>query len=200
MTFGAGRAVLLVPLLLVGAFGAGCGDSGANSSGSHEVTVVQRRSSGLPPLPAASIAGVLDTEEVIADLAGGRCPLPPPSKQVGSYLGSSLPSTPALKMIVCRYRGSDQPPAARLAGSATITDPATVASWQRRLNALPVVDPRKYHCPNDDGSAVLLGFLSNRHDAVLVHVSRQGCQFVTIGTVTRGTNESFRNDLLRLVP
>lgn len=139
---------------------------------------------------------------MLADLAGGRCPTLPAVQAAEIYLGSSLDRLKAIKMILCRYRGRGDTPPLGLRGSATITNLATVESWRQRFNALPVVDPSKFHCPNDDASAVLAGFPGKDGTVALVQVSLQGCQFVTIGTVTRSTkgSASLRDDILRLVP
>lgn len=203
MTLGAARTVLLV--LLLAAFCAGC-DGSSPGSDPGAVSSPQDSSSpsgkSTPPVSNES-EFVLATSALRADLTGDRCPHQLPAGGKGPHFGSSLDHLEAVKMILCRYRGLNDAPRLTLRGSATITDPATVESWRQRFNALPSVDPGKYHCPFDDGSVVLAGFLGKDGTIVVAQVSLRGCRFVTIGTTfrsTSGSSASLPDDILKLVP
>jgi hypothetical protein len=201
MMFGAARISLLV--LLVGAFCAGCGGSGSGShpgadSSPSEFSTAYK----LPATPLSTDSTVLlASRAMLAHLASGRCPPLLLVQRGGPYFRSSLTSLNAVKMIVCRYRGRNDPPPLVLRGSATITQPATVESWRRRFSTLPVVDPRTYHCPADDESAVLAAFSDKNGTVTVAQLSLEGCRFVTIGTITHSTSgsSSLRDDLLHLV-
>jgi hypothetical protein len=139
------------------------------------------------------------TAAALGDFARGRCPALPP---VPTLLSSALNRVKAVRMVLCRYRGLNDSPPLSLYGAATVTHPPTVESWRRRFMALPRVDSSRYHCPNDDDSAVLAAFVGTNM-LVVVRLSLQGCQFVTIGgDDTRSTagSVSLRADLVRLVP
>jgi hypothetical protein len=189
------RTVLLV--LLVGALGAGCD---AEATPAHGGPLVRQVSSAAPTesgrRESTSSPTTSPAEALVADLAAGRCPQPAPSAgDVKVSIGSSLPSIGAVKLVLCRYQGGHdaRPPA------TTIADPAIAESWRQRFNRLRVADSDRYPCPYDNGSAVLVGFLRDNHVGTVVRVSLSGCRFVTAGTVTRWTDATFRDALLRLI-
>jgi hypothetical protein len=189
MTLRAGWAVLLAFVVAAGC--AGCGGSG--SAAASRVSPTYQ----VPASPSGD--AVPGTAAALGELAHGRCPARPP---VPALLSSALDRVKAATMVVCRYRGVNDTPALGLAGSAVIADAAAVESWRRRFLALPRVDLGKYHCPNDDGSAVLAAF-PGKDTVVVVRLALRGCQFVTIGRDdTRATtgSGSLRTDLPRLVP
>lgn len=118
----------------------------------------------------------------------------------GEGFDRSLVPIAARELIVCRYAGLDDPHPQRLDGRGTVTDPASVASWRKRFDALPEPAGGRFNCPNDDGSALLAGFLDGRGTAAVVRVSLRGCQFASNGATTRaaGGSGGLLDDLSRL--
>ena len=99
-------------------------------------------------------------------------------------LASVMVPLAAVRLDVCRY-GPFGPATALTAGAHfTLTDRATVAGFERAVNALAELPPGQLrNCPEDDGHALVVRFSDTAH-AVTLRISLSGCAFVSNGART----------------
>lgn len=110
------------------------------------------------------------------------CPSTRPDKVTSTAEDASTRLVPvtAGQARVCLYGGFNNSPPLGLVSSADVTDSAHAAALADALNALPARPPGSYHCPNDDGRAVLAMF-AGAGQTVEVSIQLMGCQLVTNG-------------------
>jgi hypothetical protein len=85
----------------------------------------------------------------------------------------------ATGLLLCRYRGLNPAATAlRLRSSRLITDRAEIASIAFALNHLPR-ETAVFHCPMDDGSAILATFSYPRGAEIVIRIGLRGCSTVS---------------------
>lgn len=85
----------------------------------------------------------------------------------------------ARTLVLCRYRELNPAATAlRLRSARLVTDRVQVVGIATALNALPS-EGSGFHCPMDDGSAILATFSYPQRAAVVVRVGLRGCRTVT---------------------
>jgi hypothetical protein len=115
--------------------------------------------------------------------AGGRstrCAArePHPGRPVVGGAHQLVPSG-AATLLLCRYRGLNPARTAlRLRSSRLLTGRTEITSITAALNKLPRANA-VFHCPMDDGSAILATFSYATGGDVVIRIGLHGCRTVT---------------------
>jgi hypothetical protein len=110
----------------------------------------------------------------------GRCAAREPRLATPLSAGPhALVRVGAATLLLCRYRGLNPARTAlRLRSSRVVTDRAVVGSITAAFDHLPR-QRASFHCPMDDGSAILATFSYARGADVAIRVGLRGCRTVT---------------------
>ncbi len=119
--------------------------------------------------------------------SASTCALQIPNRIVNRNPLASTRLVPASadSLLLCRYGGLNAGPnTGRLAASVTVKAAATLARLTSGFNALPR-QRSGFHCPMDDGSAIIatFGYANGAPDPV--QVGLKGCRTVSNGRLTR---------------
>jgi hypothetical protein len=114
-------------------------------------------------------------------VASDRTPLP--NRNARSK--TTLVPRGASALLLCRYYGLNAGARSELlAGSATVSDAATIARLAAELDTLPRLR-RGIYCPMDDESAIVAIFRYRNAPADPVQIHLKGCRLVSNGQVAR---------------
>jgi hypothetical protein len=114
--------------------------------------------------------------------ANGRSPgcaarEPHPGRPVAAGVRRLVPSG-AATLLLCRYRGlNPSRTALRLRSARLLTGRAEITSITAALNRLPPATA-VFHCPMDDGSAILARFTYPAGREVVIRIALRGCRTV----------------------
>jgi hypothetical protein len=104
-----------------------------------------------------------------------------PTNPDRSGLATRLVPIVATRLEVCRYDLLSRPGA--LSEHFTLVDPSSVRSFENATNALSSIGTRRYYCPNDNGTGIVV-ILSDAARSIALRVSLSGCAFVSNGVRT----------------
>jgi len=129
------------------------------------------------------------------------CALQIPNRLVNRNSRASTRLVPvgADSLLLCRYGGLNAGPnAGRLAASVTVKAAATIARLTSEFDVLPR-QRAGFHCPMDDGSAIIASFGYANGAPDPVQVGLNGCRTVSNGRLNRTASSPAGAALVRLL-